>query len=66
MAKKRRNNWRQMTVLLTREQFIKLDGIAFSEGIGPAVKARNLIADALDVPRNTVSDTILKDILDKV
>jgi hypothetical protein len=62
--KRPRKDYRQVTLLLTREQFIALDGKAYANGVGLTIQARHIIADALDVPRTTISDSVTKDLLD--
>ena len=62
--KRKRLNLIQKSLRLTIEQWRKLDDLAFEEGVEPMVLARNLLADALNVPRGTFSENLRDSIRD--
>lgn len=56
--KRKRKDYRPVTLLLTQEQYQALNDASHAEGTPLTVKARQIISDALKVPRSTLLETI--------
>jgi hypothetical protein len=53
--KRSRKEYWVLSIKLTPQQWNALDGRSFAEGVPRGVKARHILADALNVPRETAS-----------